>query len=186
MKSLFLILLILSCYNAYKIVQALLTEYYWRDFTGLLPTDAVPGGLDASGDITYIAQFSLPAEYNQDVSGIHTLVGTLRKGKDRAEAPYLGRTIYSNETSNLKVLCAAYLGRYKWYPLKSLYAPNCRLLIGGNEDGIPLYVGKAVQGREKLIGKLFSDTSVHSAKLISPYQGGEVTHETFEILTYCL
>ncbi|KAF5293550.1 hypothetical protein FQA39_LY03035 [Lamprigera yunnana] len=181
MKSLFLITLILSSYNAYRIVE----EHYWREFNGLMPSDAVPGGADESGEITYIGRFSIPAEYGQNVPSIHTLVATLRKGRNYAEAPYLSRTVYSNDTSNLMVLCGLNLGRYQWYSPKSLFPPNCRLVIGGNEDGIPLYIGKAVEGNEKLIGKLFSNTSVHTSKLISPYKGGEITHETFDLLTYC-
>lgn len=31
-------------------------NYYWRDYTGDIPKDAVPGGTDANGDTTYIGQ----------------------------------------------------------------------------------------------------------------------------------
>ena len=30
--------------------------YYWREYTGVVPPDAVPGGRDANGQITYIGQ----------------------------------------------------------------------------------------------------------------------------------
>ncbi|KAK4874259.1 hypothetical protein RN001_013619 [Aquatica leii] len=181
MKSLALCLIILSSYDAFKIVQ----DHYWREFNGLLPSDAIPGGTDETGDTTYIGQFSVVAEYNTDVASIHSVVATLYKGKDRAVAAYNGRAVYSNETSNLKVLCAGYMGRYKWFNPKSLFAPNCRFVTGGNEDGIHLYVGKATEGREKLIGKIFSDTSFHTSKLTAPHQGGEMTYDSYEILTYC-
>ncbi|KAF5293549.1 hypothetical protein FQA39_LY03034 [Lamprigera yunnana] len=173
----------LLCSFSYKFNT--FAEHFWREFSGLMPSDAIPGGADESGEITYIARFSVPAEYRPNLSRIHTLVGTLRKGRNYAEAPYQGRTVYGNVTSNLMVMCGQYSGRYKWYSPKFLFPPNCRLVIGGNEDEIPLYIGKAVEGNEKLIGKLFSDTSVHTSKLISPYKGGEITHETFDLLTYC-
>lgn len=33
-----------------------ISDYYWRDYTGNIPNDALPGGRDAEGRLTYIAQ----------------------------------------------------------------------------------------------------------------------------------
>ncbi|KAF5277185.1 hypothetical protein FQR65_LT03891 [Abscondita terminalis] len=175
MKVLCFILLILNSHDAFKIVQ----DHYWREYTGILPSDAIPGGNTDSGEVTYIGQFPIAAEYNTDVSTVHTLVATLYKGKDHAVAAYNGRSVYSNDTSDIKVLCASSQGRYKWYSPKSLFGPSCRFVTGGKEDGTFLYIGKVTLDREKLTGK------VQASKLITPHQGTEKTHETYEILTYC-
>lgn len=68
-----------------------------------MPTDAIPGGNNENGEATYIGQFSVVAEYNADISNVHTLPAVITKGEEKAEAPYFGRAIYSNETSNVKV-----------------------------------------------------------------------------------
>ncbi|KAK4874257.1 hypothetical protein RN001_013617 [Aquatica leii] len=181
MKAVIVLFLFLRCYASTESVE----DYYWRDFKGLVPSDAIPSD-SQSEDTVYIGQFSVVAEYNVDVANLHTLVATLYKGKHRAIAAYNGRTVYSNETSNLKILCAGSTYRYSWKSQNSLFSPNCRFVIGGYEDNVPLYVGRGVKGKEKLVGKVYSDSSFHDAKLTVPYQGGEEKFDSYEILTYCV
>lgn len=78
-------------------------EFFWKDYTGLIPSEALPGGIDKTGNKTYIAQLSIVAEYNYQSSNIHTLPATLLRGARSAEAAYRARTVYSNETTNTKV-----------------------------------------------------------------------------------
>ncbi|KAF5277187.1 hypothetical protein FQR65_LT03893 [Abscondita terminalis] len=160
-------------------------DYYWRDFKGLVPSDAIPCVLD-SDETSYIGQFSVVAEYNKDVADIHTLVATLYTGNRRAVAAYNGRTVYSSDHSNLKILCSSNARyRYSWKSIKSVFSPNCRFVIAGYEDNVPMYVGRAVRGKDKVLGKVYSDTSFHDAKLSVPHQGGEEKYDAYELLTYC-
>ncbi|KAF5293552.1 hypothetical protein FQA39_LY03037 [Lamprigera yunnana] len=186
MKVFIVLLVFLKCYDATHSVE----DYYWRDFKGLVPNDAIPNdGTSSPSYITedtgYIGQFSVVAEYNQDVADIHTVVATISRGKKRSIAAYNGRTVYSNETSNVKVLCSGSTSRYYWKPRTALFSSNCRFVIGGYEDNIPLYIGKATKGKQVLVGKVFSDTSFHDSKLIAPYQGGEEKFENYQLLTFC-
>ena len=177
-----ILLLILSGYEAIRSVE----EHYWRDFNGLLPTDALVGGTDESGETMYIGQFSIISNCSNDPSNIDTIIATLYTGHDRATASYNGNFVYSNETSNVKVLCVGNKNRFRWGPRKSLYSSNCRYVVGGIEDGVPLHIGKASHGRAKVTGKVFSDTSYHSDKLIVGYEGKEITFDNFDILTHCV
>ncbi|KAF5293553.1 hypothetical protein FQA39_LY03038 [Lamprigera yunnana] len=186
MKVFVLLLLFFRCYESTDSVE----DYYWRDYKGLVPQDAIPNDGSTSYDritdeTTYIGQFTVVSEYNQDVADLHTIVATINRGQKRAIAAYNGRTVYSNETSNLKVLCGKNLYSYSWRDPRSLFSSNCRFVIGGYEDNIPLYIGKATKGKQVLVGKVFSDTSFHVEKLMAPYQGGEEKFDGYQLLTYC-
>ncbi|KAF5272257.1 hypothetical protein FQR65_LT03892 [Abscondita terminalis] len=180
MKALVLVFLILVCYSNGDSVE----DHYWRDFKGLIPNDAIP--YISTDEPAYLGQFSVVAEYNSDIANIHTLVATISSGSQRAVAAYNGRTVYSNETSNFKILCSSNSRyRYSWNTRKVTYSPNCRYVVGGNEDNVPLFIGRTTKGKETVAGKIFSDASFHSGKLTVPYQGGQEEFDTYEILTYC-
>lgn len=48
--------------NASKLwtIKTKISEYFWKDFYGVIPPDALPGGTDLGGEPTYIGQSFLP------------------------------------------------------------------------------------------------------------------------------
>ncbi|KAK4873708.1 hypothetical protein RN001_013068 [Aquatica leii] len=173
--------------NTYSIkpVPQSVEDNYWRDFNGLVPSDAVVGGTDDNGVSTYIGQFSIPAAYGQQKSKIHLLPATIKKGSVNTYAPYYGRVVYSNQT-NVKILCGSYTSRYKWYSMTSTFPTNCRFVVTGEEDQSLMYTGKATVGKEVITGKIFSDSLNHQPGLIIPLSNGQVSIlDNYEVLTYC-
>lgn len=76
---------------------------YWRDYNGLVPTDALPGGKNADGKTTYVGQMNILAEYNTETSKIHTIPVTITNGNRTAVGAYQGRTVTSDDNSYVKV-----------------------------------------------------------------------------------
>ncbi|KAF5302097.1 hypothetical protein FQR65_LT08648 [Abscondita terminalis] len=162
------------------------TDYYWRDYQGLVPSDAIVGGVDLDGIKTYIGQFSVEAQYGQQKSKIHLLPATIRIGVVGAYAPYYGRVVYANHTDNVKVLCGPYASRFWWYSMTEVFPPKCRFVVTGNEDLSPMYTGQATVDKEKITGKIFSDTLNHRPGLTIPLANGQVNSPTdYLVLTYC-
>lgn len=52
--------------NVFKIepkkIEKIISDYYWRDYNGTIPNDAIEGGTDENGDVTYIGQTFFPVE----------------------------------------------------------------------------------------------------------------------------
>lgn len=74
---------------------------------------------------------------------------------------------------------------YKWYSPTSSFPSSCRYVVGGNEDGYPMFIGRANHNKEIVLGKIFSDNTNHRPGLISAYNGVEVHHDTYQVLTHC-
>ncbi|KAF2883234.1 hypothetical protein ILUMI_22939 [Ignelater luminosus] len=172
-------------YRSVEVGFATVPAYYWRDFNGLIPNDAIKGGKDENGEDTYVAQFTTLAEYNVAKTKLHTVPAVIKKRSRYAFAPYAGRVIHSNSTTNTKILCTSIERYYMWLSPGSTFSPNCRFVIGGNEDGFPMFVGRAKHNKEVVVGKIFSDNTNHRTGLISAYNGIEVFHDTYEVLSHC-
>lgn len=94
---------------------ATVPEYYWRDYYGLIPSDAIKAGTDENGQDTYVAQLTTVAEYNVGKTRLHTVPAVIKKGSKTAFAPYAGRVIHSNDTSNTKVSTVLIVGFMLFY-----------------------------------------------------------------------
>ena len=69
--------------------SAFFLVYYWRDYAGTIPQDAVLGGRNEHGDKIYIGQAYVP--------NVGLIVSEIYKGLDEVEIPYHGiETIDSN------------------------------------------------------------------------------------------
>ena len=66
----------------------IISDYYWRPYHGVVPHDALPGGRDAAGNVTYIGQVLLGFR-----NGV--IPATITPGEKSAVAPYYGR--YEND-----------------------------------------------------------------------------------------
>lgn len=63
----------------FKLIHSIV-EYYWREYNGIIPNDAIPGGFDSAGNPTYIGQIPyrgprlLPATIHKDCSTAYSTV----------------------------------------------------------------------------------------------------------------
>lgn len=53
------LLFLLSCLTSYVKPTK---DYYWREYNGVIPEDAFPGGADMGGNPTYIGQTFFPSK----------------------------------------------------------------------------------------------------------------------------
>ncbi|KAB0792996.1 hypothetical protein PPYR_12616 [Photinus pyralis] len=165
-------------WSVHLVSSSKIEDHFFRDYYGLVPTDAIPGGKTEDGGMTYIGQFPV-LNYFEDLR-IDLLTATIVKGELRAYGPYNNRTVYSDDV-NVKILCAKYPTEYKWYSPTQSYPPKCRYVTVGYE-GTDLFVGKATVGRQEVLGKIFSNST---NRLIIPFNGGESYPSSYTVLTYC-
>ncbi|XP_031346333.1 uncharacterized protein LOC116173158 isoform X2 [Photinus pyralis] len=150
--------------------------YYWRDYSGKTPSDAVIGGYDSFGRETYIGQVFkkdydlLPATFTFDcTSGIATAHG---------------RVLYVDK--NMKILCSVEPELMKWVPIKVGELDklsDCTLVVGGSEDERLLHIGRVKYHGETIIGKVVSGGR-GTRGLWIPYSGSSIHFTSYEMLTY--
>ncbi|KAJ3636612.1 hypothetical protein MTP99_000141 [Tenebrio molitor] len=110
-------------------------NYYWREYTGKIPADAVVGGADINGENVYIGQAYvknsglIPAQINAGVKEVYAPI----KGAQKVDR-------------HIKILCGA-LEDFEWVPTNAtnlhLELLNRQVVIGGHEDGY----GSVIVGR---------------------------------------
>jgi hypothetical protein len=151
-------------------------DYYWRDYYGKIPDDAVEGGKDIRGNPTYIGQAFVLHH------GI--LIGQIYPGQISLTTSKEG--IHVTNVYN-KILCSPKQDNFVWVPGNSatlhLTTINKHLVPGGMEWGKVLNIGRVKYQGELIIGKVCSGT-IGKAKLYFPYKGAEITVSSYEILTY--
>ncbi|KAF2884631.1 hypothetical protein ILUMI_21539 [Ignelater luminosus] len=153
--------------------------YYWREYTGELPQDAVPGGLDKHGKTTYIGQ------------ALHIFPpnGKLIPGKidaDEKKMYYAWNDIKHVVTKNVKILCSQNPTNFKWIEtdiqnIKSM--PQEKFVLGGYDTDYPLYIGRKHTNGEVVLGKVTIPTPYDAFG----YTIGEKAYfvkDTFEVLSY--
>ncbi|XP_031354186.1 uncharacterized protein LOC116178742 [Photinus pyralis] len=157
-------------------------DYFWRDYSGIVPKDAYAAGTDANGQPTYVAQISIPYVRDPRRSTVDVIPAVLRAGEVEVYAPYnFDVTYVSAINSSLKVLCVYSSSYYKWHSLTTPLPSYHRYVVVGYESSRPLYLGRAVMDNQTLTGKIYADDR---RRLIAAYQGGQVYLDSFTILTY--
>ncbi|KAF2879111.1 hypothetical protein ILUMI_27059 [Ignelater luminosus] len=151
--------------------------YYWRDFTGDIPLDALPGGTDINGHPIFIAQvFSenllAPAKvYIND---------------PKAYYAYEGEELHTAD--NIKILCTKHPELFEWiksnnHDIKLI--TNKELVIGGFQPMATTYIGRMRHGGEILVGKILADTFPVFEGLYVTSRGKVTAHTSFEVLAFC-
>lgn len=79
-------------------------DHYWRDYNGIVPTDAIAGGKNGNDQITYIGQMNVVVECSTETNPIQIIIATITSGNVTGVGAYQGKTITSNSRSNLKVI----------------------------------------------------------------------------------
>ncbi|XP_063915498.1 uncharacterized protein LOC135131617 [Zophobas morio] len=151
-------------------------DYYWRDYEGEIPDDALPAGSDRNHKATYVGQVYI-AE--------HGLLPTrIYEGKQSVTASKNG--IHTSDVF-VKILCSNQSGKLSWIPTTAAKLHNDtagkHVVIGGTEDEKVLNIGRVSFQGEVIVGKVCS-YNTGSANLYFPYDGQEIGVASYEILIY--
>ncbi|KAF5292708.1 hypothetical protein FQR65_LT11176 [Abscondita terminalis] len=127
--------------------QRLFTEvYYWRDFDGVVPNDALPAGLDPRGRPTYIGQV---------LYGNKLIPGKIYENDPHVYFQYKQQALQEDE--NIKIFCTQSPDLFEWYPTKASEIPmttNKFFVKGGYEPGSFTIVGRVHTVGETSVGKV--------------------------------
>ncbi|RZC39954.1 DUF3421 domain containing protein, partial [Asbolus verrucosus] len=116
--------------------------HYWRDYNGVIPEDALPGGQNRDGDNIYIGQVY--------VHGLGLCIAPILPTKGTREFYCRGDTFQL--TDAVKILCTKHSANFVWLPTSDLtFAEdtlNKNLVLGGR-DGLATihfdyYIGRIV------------------------------------------
>ncbi|KAK5641472.1 hypothetical protein RI129_010019 [Pyrocoelia pectoralis] len=185
MKAFLLYCLIIATVSTFSYggILSSVEDYFWRDYTGILPNDALPGGIDSNGSTTYIAQISIPSLWDPTRSTVDVLPAILQAGAIIVYAPYNATVVYrSASNSSVKILCSSNPRDYQWYSTTEMLSPFHKYVIVGYEASSPLYAGRAVIHNETVTGKIFAND--RDAGLIVAHNGTQTHQYSYKVLTY--
>lgn len=125
--------------------------YYWRDYVGIIPTDAVPGG---ANKIAYIGQALNPSMNNHPAA---ILPGIINGNTKRMSYEYNGGD--HSGTQDVKILCSAHPEQLQWVAVRagdSLLTVNKdkQFVVGGHDTDHMMLIGRITESGNVLIGKL--------------------------------
>ncbi|KAF5297401.1 hypothetical protein FQR65_LT01332 [Abscondita terminalis] len=164
-----------SVIHTEKSISRFAIGYYWRDFDGTVPEDALPGGLDNTNKRIYIGQ----------VFATYLIPAKIYTNDKNAYYEYGGKEF--NVTENVKILCTQHPEQFSWistdnHRIKSI--TSAALVIGGFEPGCTTYIGRTRKGGEVLVGKALADNhpdheGLHVTQNHVAYHSSE-----FDVLAY--
>jgi len=148
--------------------------YYWRDYTGEIPDDALSGGTNSKGHTTYIGQtlhlnLIIPAKIDPD---------------DKQVTYEWGYKEYQAE-QNIKILCTQHPEQFEWVSTGNRQINTIRnktFVIAGYEPGIKSLIGRKQLGNELVIGKVVFTQG--QSTLNTSKDGVGTQHGEFEVLCY--
>ncbi|KAF5297400.1 hypothetical protein FQR65_LT01331 [Abscondita terminalis] len=149
--------------------------YYWRDFDGTIPDDALPGGIDSTNKPIYIGQ----------VFATYLIPAKIYSNDKQAYYEYGGKEF--SVTENIKILCTQHPEQFSWIPtdnnrIKSI--TNTSLVLGGYEPGCTTYIGRTRRGGEVLVGKALADNHPGTAGLYVTKKNVAYHSFEFDVLSY--
>ncbi|KAK5646594.1 hypothetical protein RI129_005058 [Pyrocoelia pectoralis] len=170
---------ILLCYfidlsPAFPLESEYESGYYWREFDGKIPQDALPGGINSEGVTTYIGQvFGRNLVIPAKIDIVNDTV-TYEWGYKEFLA-----------TENIKILCARYPEQFQWLSTGHGYMSQLKgkhLIIGGYEEGADIYIGRIQLDDELALGKVINGSN--QATLNTTKDGKGTQHAAFQVLSY--
>ncbi|RZB38913.1 DUF3421 domain containing protein [Asbolus verrucosus] len=160
-------------------IKSEVVEYYWRDYTGLIPEDAMPGGKDINGNDTYIGQVYIHEH------GLY--VGQIFHGKTEVEVPCYGvkKTDYL-----IKILCTPEIFRFSWLRTNAetfhVDTINKHAVVAGydhvNNKGV-LNLGRVMHQGILKIGNVAA-YDPDTVRLYFPHNDVEKSSKVYEVLMY--
>ncbi|KAF2879112.1 hypothetical protein ILUMI_27060 [Ignelater luminosus] len=150
--------------------------YYWREYRGFVPEDALPGGRDTDKRTTYIAQI------------LHDkllIPGEIRDNEKRAYYEWGFQEFAATE--NIKILCTRQPEKMQWFRTTKdnfTMLTNRNFVFGGYEPNNEIYVGRKVFDESIVVGKV--QVILPSREAVFHYPRNKMGHfdYDFEILKY--
>ncbi|KAK4880434.1 hypothetical protein RN001_008580 [Aquatica leii] len=148
--------------------------YYWKKFNGVIPKNALPGGTNRNGTVTYIGQvydkqLVIPAKIDIDNSSVSYEWG------------YQEHFV----TENINILCVDHPEQFQWLTSANGLLHNLKdkhLVTGGYEEESHIYIGRIQLDDELSLGKIIQgprQTTLNTVRDGTGYQ-----HAAFQILVY--
>jgi hypothetical protein len=151
-------------------------DYYWRDYNGEIPDDAIPAGSDRNDKPTYIGQVYVPNRQIQTVR--------IYQGKESVTASADG--IFTL-TSFIKILCSDKPEKFSWVfttaAKLNTHLVGRHLVLGGTESSKELNIGRISYQGEVIVGKVCG-YNIGNALMYFPYDNREATASSYEVLVY--
>jgi len=151
-------------------------DYYWREYRGIIPHDALPGGKDEAGLPTYIGQAL--------VYPFGLLPASIYYGNTTAVAS-AGLKIYYSDR-NVKILCSGSPEKFQWIEItkdKIDLITDCDLILGGVDNGHQENIGRVNYEGEIRIGKVIRKPLTHDGVWVYG-NGTESKFTRYEVLAY--
>ena len=118
--------------------------YYWRDYKGKIPSDALSAGEDAHGKPIYITQVL----YKDLI-----IPGKLVSGDTESYFEYGNQELSS--INNIKILCTLHSDLLEWIPATTKHFKQKQYFItGGYERDRKIYIGRGTYKNEVVVGKV--------------------------------
>ncbi|KAF2895657.1 hypothetical protein ILUMI_10516 [Ignelater luminosus] len=150
--------------------------YYWRDFEGIIPEDALPGGLDRNGRPIYIGQVLFESKL---------IPGKLYEHDPNVYYEWGMKELAA--TKNVRILCSQYPEKFEWLPTKHdevVRLTNKLLLKGGYEPDYSTYIGRVYSTGETSVGKVIC-RETECLGLYTTKDGKGTEHRAaFEVLSF--
>lgn len=150
--------------------------YYWRDYKGEIPRDALAAGLDKEGNELYVGQvlyrgYLIPGRINGTDKKIYFIYDTEQSV-----------TVY------IKILCTQHPENYQWILTSSEefshLAHKNLMPEGGYQLNYEVYIGRLTLYGETHVGKVLVNNN--KAVLYTAIKGKVMTFETFEVLSLAI
>ncbi|KAF2890419.1 hypothetical protein ILUMI_15754, partial [Ignelater luminosus] len=150
--------------------------YYWKDYDGTVPKDALFGGIDKRGRPMYLARTLFEDK--------------LISGKVFADENYIHFGWFDEKklTQNIKILCTKNTNNFEWIPtrLNDITRLTGKLVvIGGFQSGHITYIGRISSNRETNVGKVICNEKDCQGLYVTK-DGKEIHHTNvdLEVLSY--
>ncbi|XP_018570726.1 uncharacterized protein LOC108910566 [Anoplophora glabripennis] len=153
-------------------------DYYWRDYTGDIPRDAVPGGRDVNHRPTYIGHVYVH-KY-----GICTV--TIYPGITTVVPSVTGYYIFDH----IKILCSPFKEKFRWVATDAeklhVQLIGKHLVRGGVDyNGKTTNIGRILHKGEIIVAKVCGSV-IGNAKLYYCDNNSEKSVNSYEVLIYDL
>ncbi|KAJ3645977.1 hypothetical protein Zmor_023592 [Zophobas morio] len=152
-------------------------DYYWRDYYGVIPNDAVPAGKDHNGDTLYIGLIY--------VRGFELLPGTIFPKQESARTSAYASVF--NTDKFVKILCSPHKEAFEWISIESKDLHkymNRNPIPGGSEVGENLHVGRVFRNNDVIVGKIFRHDRVVGNGIWFPVGNTVSSSLSYDILLY--
>ncbi|KAF5299428.1 hypothetical protein FQA39_LY11574 [Lamprigera yunnana] len=166
---------IIILFSVHVGAKHLIEDYCWRDYNGVIPSDAFSAGLDRNGKPIYVGQILFQGKL---------ITGIILSDSKEIYFDWLWKE--HSRTKNIKILCSEQPQKFEWifscHDKVSALLRSKILLAGGVEE-YPTYIGRKFYDNEMTVGKIIS-TSNNNYELYTTNNGYTKRHNDFQILTY--